>query len=42
MNNIFALQGILPPNSCAARVLKDLLNSRSEGSALAEMSEVVR
>ena len=42
MNRIFALQRILSTNPSAARGLKDLLNSKSEGSALVEMTEVVR
>ena len=42
MNFKFALQRILSTNPFAARGLKDLLNSKCEGSALVEMAKVVR
>ena len=42
MNFKFALQRILSTNPFAARGLKDLLNSQSEGSDPVEMAEVAR
>jgi hypothetical protein len=42
MNQIFALQRIRSTQPRAFRGLKDLVNSQSEGSALVEMTEVVR
>jgi Flp pilus assembly protein TadG len=41
MNHIFALRKILSAKPCATRLLKNLLNSQSEGSALVETAFTV-